>query len=50
MHLRIVIYCAEAIILPMQDKLLTTIYNYRSRVRNNALGDKEKFEQEVMKL
>lgn len=29
---------------------LTTIYNYRSRVRNNALGDKEKFEQEVMKL
>ncbi len=29
---------------------LTTIYNYRSRVRNNALGDKETFEQEVMKL
>lgn len=29
---------------------LTTIYNYRSRVRNNALGDKEKFEHEVMKL
>jgi len=29
---------------------LTTIYNYRSRVRNNARGDKETFEQEVMKL
>lgn len=29
---------------------LTTIYNYRSRVRNNALGDKDCFEQEVMKL
>lgn len=29
---------------------LTTIYNYRSRVRNNALGDKETFEDEVMKL
>lgn len=29
---------------------LTTIYNYRSRVRNNALGDKETFEQEVMQL
>ena len=29
---------------------LTTIYNYRSRVRNNALGDKETFEQKVMKL
>ena len=29
---------------------LTTIYNYRSRVRNNALGDKDKFEVEVMKL
>lgn len=29
---------------------LTTIYNYRSRVRNNALGDKEQFEEQVMKL
>lgn len=29
---------------------LTTIYNYRSRVRNNALGDKNAFEEEVMKL
>lgn len=29
---------------------LTTIYNYRSRVRNNALSDKENFEEEVMKL
>lgn len=29
---------------------LTTIYNYRSRVRNNALGDKDTFEDEVMKL
>lgn len=29
---------------------LTTIYNYRSRVRNNALGDKDKFEQKVMEL
>jgi len=29
---------------------LTTIYNYRSRVRNNAVGDKNTFEEEVMKL
>lgn len=29
---------------------LTTIYNYRSRVRNNALGDKDKFEDMVMAL
>ena len=29
---------------------LTTIYNYRSRVRNNALSDKETFEQRVMSL
>ncbi|MDO4496530.1 MAG: DUF6377 domain-containing protein [Bacteroidales bacterium] len=29
---------------------LTTIYNYRSRVRNNAIGDKEKFEENVAKL
>lgn len=29
---------------------LTTIYNYRSRVRNNALGDKDEFEQQVIML
>ena len=29
---------------------LTTIYNYRSRVRNNAIGDKDTFENEVMNL
>lgn len=29
---------------------LTTIYNYRSRIRNNALGDKDKFEDLVMAL
>lgn len=29
---------------------LTTIYNYRSRVRNNAVGDKDLFEGKVMKL
>ena len=29
---------------------LTTIYNYRSRVRNNAIGDKDNFENEVMHL
>lgn len=29
---------------------LTTIYNYRSRVRNNALCDKDTFEQQVMTL
>lgn len=29
---------------------LTTIYNYRSRIRNNALGDKELFEEKVAKL
>lgn len=29
---------------------LSTIYNYRSRVRNNACGDKNTFEDEVMKL
>lgn len=29
---------------------LTTIYNYRSRVRNNAIGDKDTFEDEVMNL
>ena len=29
---------------------LATVYNYRSRIRNKAKGDKETFEQEVMKL
>lgn len=29
---------------------LATIYNYRSKMRNRALGDKDKFEEEVMKL
>lgn len=29
---------------------VTTIYNYRSRVRNNAIGDKENFENEVARL
>lgn len=29
---------------------LATIYNYRSKVRNKAAGDKDAFEQEVMKL
>lgn len=29
---------------------LTTIYNYRSKTRNRALGDKDHFEEEVMKL
>lgn len=29
---------------------LTTIYNYRSRIRNNALGDKDTFEEQVMTL
>ena len=29
---------------------LTTVYNYRSKIRNRAAGDKEAFEQEVMKL
>ena len=29
---------------------LTTIYNYRSRVRNNALGEKDDFEQRVMEI
>lgn len=29
---------------------LTTIYNYRSRVRNNAIVDKDMFEEMVMKL
>lgn len=29
---------------------LTTIYNYRSRVRNNALGDKDRFEEDVAAL
>ena len=29
---------------------LATIYNYRSKMRNKAAGDKETFEQEVMQL
>lgn len=29
---------------------LATIYNYRSKMRNKALGDKDTFEQEVMNL
>lgn len=29
---------------------LATIYNYRSRMRNKAIGDKEQFEQNVMNL
>ena len=29
---------------------LATVYNYRSKVRNKALGDKERFEQQVMRL
>ena len=29
---------------------LATIYNYRSRIRNKAAGDKEQFEEDVMKL
>ncbi len=29
---------------------LATIYNYRSRMRNKAIGDKERFEQDVMNL
>lgn len=32
------------------DYSLTTIYNYRSRMRNKALGDKETFEDRVMQL
>ncbi|MDR0891489.1 MAG: DUF6377 domain-containing protein [Mediterranea sp.] len=29
---------------------LATIYNYRSRMRNKAAGDKDRFEQQVMEL
>lgn len=29
---------------------LATVYNYRSKIRNRAKGDKDSFEQEVMKL
>lgn len=29
---------------------LTTIYNYRSKLRNKAINDKENFEQNVMKI
>ena len=29
---------------------LATVYNYRSKMRNKAVGDKDKFEQEVMRI
>ena len=29
---------------------LATVYNYRSKMRNRAAGDKDKFEQEVMEI
>lgn len=29
---------------------LTTIYNYRSKVRNKAVGDKNEFEAAVMRI
>jgi hypothetical protein len=29
---------------------LATVYNYRSKMRGHAVGDKERFEQEVMKI
>ena len=29
---------------------LATVYNYRSKIRNKAKGDKDNFEQEVMRL
>lgn len=29
---------------------LATVYNYRSKIRNKAVGDKERFEQDVMNL
>ena len=29
---------------------LATVYNYRSKIRNKAAGDKDRFEQEVMNL
>jgi hypothetical protein len=29
---------------------LATVYNYRSRMRNRAVGNKDQFEQNVMKL
>lgn len=29
---------------------LATVYNYRSKIRNKAAGDKDRFEQDVMKL
>lgn len=29
---------------------LTTIYNYRSKVRNKSKGDKNRFEQEIMRI
>ena len=27
---------------------LATVYNYRSKMRNKAVGDKDRFEHEVM--
>jgi DNA-binding CsgD family transcriptional regulator len=32
------------------DYSLATIYNYRSRLRNKAAGNKDTFEQDIMKL
>ena len=29
---------------------LATVYNYRSKIRNKAVGDKDRFEQKVMKV
>ena len=29
---------------------VTTIYNYRSKIRNKAIGDKNEFEQQVMRI
>lgn len=29
---------------------LATVYNYRSKIRNKAVGDKDRFEQEVMEI
>ena len=29
---------------------VTTIYNYRTRVRNKALGERDEFEAKVMKI
>jgi DNA-binding CsgD family transcriptional regulator len=29
---------------------VTTIYNYRTRIRNKAIGEREEFEDKVMKI